>query len=204
MGTIRTILPSALADYILLSAVLHRLRFRKPVRGDSIRLHDKDHVPGSRNRKQSKTMGTLLANTCWPARYPAKWAALFAGGLFAGTVVGVQARLRAPHPPIRQVQVGIRVYTKYVGETADQPANANVFFGRERADMRPNQVIRVHSGEAALRTQAAGVPIDFMVQPLDAVNKEEGQPVHLEVTWPKTTDVEVVLRVERPYARPKR
>ena len=149
-------------------------------------------------------MGTLLAGTCWPARYAAKWFALFAAALFAGTLWGVQVRLRAPRPPIRQVQCGIRVYTKYAGEAAFQPANANVYFGRERADMRANQLLRVHAGEAALRTQAAGVPIDFMVQPLGPADKEEGQPVHLEVAWPRDTMIEVPLRVERPYARPKR
>lgn len=47
-------------------------------------------------------MGTLLANTCWPAHFAKKWLAFFAVALAVGTILGI-LNPKPKLPPVRLI-----------------------------------------------------------------------------------------------------
>ena len=133
---------------------------------------------------------------CWPSRFWTKWFAVFLGAFAIGLLLGVVLR---PRVAPRQVQARVVVLLSY-SDTPDygqRPADARIYFARTPQEMRDSQQFTVRAATAALRTQAGGVPVDFMVQPPDG-----GPPVHQSVVWPSQAGQTVTLSIVRPYPRP--
>ena len=135
------------------------------------------------------------ASICWPSRFWTKLFAVFFGAFAIGLLLAVVLRV-AP----RQVQARVVVLLSYADTPTydQQPADARIYFARTAQEMRDSQQFTVRASTAALRTQAGGVPVDFMVQPLDG-----GPPIHQRVVWPEGPGQTVTLAIVRPYPRPK-
>lgn len=119
-------------------------------------------------------MDTTSAGICWPSRYLLKWLFIF----FAFLVLGLVIAALMPRSE-RLTQAYILVVNRQ-----GEPIRAIVYLAASKDEMKPSKSFPVEP-RLTPRTQGAGNPIDFMVQPVDEQNNPTGEPERWRVNWPR-------------------